>query len=133
MSETGFVARLHCALVLLTVHVRLRTGGLHALVRGAKRAAVVPERATPDAVERARSLARMVEGVAAVLPLRVRCVEQSIALLIIARRAGIGAEVQFGARALPFAAHAWVEVDGTPVNGNPELLTMFSRFQRPGG
>jgi hypothetical protein len=46
---------------------------------------------------------------------------------------GIGAEVRIGVRMEPLglAAHAWVEVDGRPVNDAPGIADVFQPLQSP--
>jgi len=35
-----------------------------------------------------------------------------------------------GAQKLPFAAHAWVEVDGLAINENKDVQTLYGAWQR---
>ncbi len=43
------------------------------------------------------------------------CVPRSVAIALLARRHGYGVTWCTGVRDRPFAAHAWVEIDGAPV------------------
>jgi Transglutaminase-like superfamily/Coenzyme PQQ synthesis protein D (PqqD) len=55
---------------------------------------------------------------------------RSVALTAALRRRGIHAEICFGARARPFAAHAWVEVDGMAIHEELENLRHFTVLAR---
>jgi Transglutaminase-like superfamily len=59
--------------------------------------------------------AERVAVVAALLPGRVRCLEQSLTLFVLLRQAGYEATLRIGVQPNRFRAHAWVEHDGTPV------------------
>lgn len=65
---------------------------------------------------------------AAFYPRRALCLEQSLALFIVLRRRGIRAELKLGVQPRPFFAHAWVEVDGQPVNEAEDLPLNFATF-----
>lgn len=58
--------------------------------------------------------------VAAFCPGRMICLEQSLALYFLLRRRGFAPNLRIGVQPLPFQAHAWVELDGVPVNENPD-------------
>lgn len=61
----------------------------------------------------------------------VVCLPESLTLLTLLRRRGIAAELRIGvATAGPFAAHAWVEVDGRPVNDTADVAERFAVFER---
>ncbi|GJG86412.1 hypothetical protein tb265_15930 [Gemmatimonadetes bacterium T265] len=46
----------------------------------------------------------------------VACLQRAAACAVVLRRRGVPADVVIGVRAQPFAAHAWVEVDGRVVD-----------------
>jgi hypothetical protein len=52
----------------------------------------------------------------------VKCIQRSAATAAILRRNGHAADLTVGVRSLPFFSHAWVQVDGVPVNENSEML-----------
>ena len=66
---------------------------------------------------------------AAWLPVRTFCLQQSLALVAVLRRAGVDARLRLGARPYPFVAHAWVVADGAPVNESDEQLAMYAPFR----
>lgn len=58
------------------------------------------------------------------------CLVRSVALLGLLRNAGVGAELRVGVgqTAPCLDAHAWVEVDGTPVNDAADVAARFAPF-----
>ena len=52
----------------------------------------------------------------------VKCVQRSAVLASVLRLNGYDAQIVVGVRSLPFFSHAWVEMDGKPLNENVELL-----------
>jgi hypothetical protein len=61
----------------------------------------------------------------------VLCLQSSVAMARLLRRAGIAAEVVIGCRPEPYFSHAWVEVDGRVVNDSPgyrQQLTALARL-----
>lgn len=88
-------------------------------------AAVRPE----QALRAGRWMGTRVAAVAERMPGRPRCLVRSLVLWSVLRRRGIPAELRLGvARAGGFAAHAWVEVDGTAVNDAPDVAARYAPF-----
>ena len=58
------------------------------------------------------------------------CLVRSLALLGLLRRSGIAAELRIGVGATQprLAAHAWVEVNGVPVNDAPDVAMRYAPF-----
>lgn len=90
-------------------------------------AAAAAEGAAPPL---ALEIGRMVEAVAARLPLGARCLQQAIATARMLRRRGVHPVIIFGVRRDPARrrdpasggpAHAWVSVGGEVVAGNYRL------------
>jgi hypothetical protein len=112
---------LACAATLFGVRLALRTAGFGRTLAAVRRlgrrggelsdaGGVVP--ATVAALELA----------AAFVPFRAICLEQSLALYLLLRRRGVPAVLRIGVRPYPFTAHAWVELDGEPLNEQEELV-----------
>ena len=80
-----------------------------------------------------RLLAQRVATAAAFYPRRALCLEQSLTLFVLLRRAGAPAELKVGARTMPFAAHAWIELDGEPVNEPRDFIAQLVPFPGLGG
>ena len=113
-----------CALLLLAVRVHLKVRGFGASLAAARRLAKRAGGAglTPEEVERT---AYRVAVAAAFFPGRAVCLEQSLALYVLLRRRGVRADLRLGVQVYPFYAHAWVELDGEPVNEDPERVARF--------
>jgi hypothetical protein len=72
--------------------------------------------------------AHRVAVAAAFYPRRALCLEQSIALYVLLRHRGARAELKLGVRPRPFYAHAWVELDGEPINEPADLPLNMATF-----
>ena len=60
----------------------------------------------------------------------VLCLQRSAATACLLRRHGVAAQMVIGAQAMPFRAHAWVEVDGRVVNDKPYMPEMYAVLER---
>jgi hypothetical protein len=112
----AWVVPAYLCLVIVDAALRLLGFGrihlwLHRLPLGRRR---------PD-LERARRLARAVDRAAAFYPKRAWCLERSLVTLILMRVRRWPARLVLGAKRMPFAAHAWVELDGQAVNDGPRV------------
>lgn len=68
------------------------------------------------------------------VPVRARCLEQSVTLWYLLARHDVASELRIGVRKpRPDAveAHAWVEVDGHPVNDRPDIAQTYAVFDGP--
>ena len=61
---------------------------------------------------------------------RVMCLQRSAATAVLLRRHGWKAEMVIGAQLLPLQSHAWVEVEGCPVNDKPYMNEIFQVLER---
>jgi hypothetical protein len=60
-------------------------------------------------------------------PLPMTCLTRSIFLLWLMRRRGVDGQLRIGVRLdQGFSAHAWVELDGEPVNDAPDVARHFA-------
>jgi len=80
-----------------------------------------------DVVSKARQIANMIRIAAAHVPVRVSCLPQSMVLCRMVQLQEIGCNLRLGARVENgnFKAHAWVEVDGVPVNDTQDVRERF--------
>lgn len=76
--------------------------------------------------------ATAVAAAGAFYPRRAICLEQSLVLYRVLRRRDQPARLRVGVRPLPFAAHAWVECAGIPVNEQPDRLDQLVPFPNLG-
>lgn len=125
MSAAGRVPSVaSCALALLGVRAHLKARGFGPSVALARRmgARASGGGLTAEQVERT---AYHVAVAAAFFPGRAVCLEQSLSLYVLLRRRGVPAQLKLGVQAYPFYAHAWVELDGEPVNEDREVVEKF--------
>lgn len=66
------------------------------------------------------------------VPCRAACLEQSLVLFYWLNRQRTRALLRVGIQPLPFSAHAWVEIDGRPVNCDGGQARGFTPLQRVG-
>lgn len=65
------------------------------------------------------------------LPIEASCLRQSLLVWWFLRRRGLGVELRIGVdNREEFLAHAWVELDGRPVNDSPGVTEGFHPFDR---
>jgi Transglutaminase-like superfamily len=110
-------------LVLAWAGVLMRCRSLKHVLRHLEK---VPPFAIPRAgTQTAAAICQAIDLACAFYPVRVLCLQRSIATALLMRRNGIGAELVLGARLLPFKSHAWVEVNGVPVNDKPYMREIY--------
>ena len=76
------------------------------------------------------AISQAVDWAAALYWKRVLCLQRSIAGTRLLRAYGVKAELVIGCRLVPFAGHAWVEVDGRVLSGPaayPQHLQVLDR------
>jgi hypothetical protein len=120
---------LQCALSLTGAVIALRVLGLRRSTAIARRlAGGVPTVVVPT-LEFLASVVDRMNTAAAFFPGRALCLEQSLALFVVLRRAGVGVRLRIGAQPFPFAAHAWVEYEGKPVGEGDDRVGKFVPFE----
>ncbi len=99
-----------CLIALATLLKRTRgLPGVYSLVRNCP---------VPMAVTSGAPIARTCAAVSAarvMFPFVTHCLVRSATTVVLLRCSGTAAHLVIGCRQLPFAAHAWTEVDGTPL------------------
>jgi len=80
--------------------------------------------------EEIATLARMVNAGARLAPCPVTCLTRSRLLDWLLRRRGVPSELRIGVRLHrgTLDAHAWVEVDGVPVNDRKDIGSEYEKF-----
>lgn len=128
MSTTdvrGAPGVLRCMATLLAVRLHLKALGFGRSVARARRLGGRGAAAGPPGAALTERTAHRVAVAGAFFPGRAVCLEQSLALYVLLRRRGVPAELRIGVVPSPFHAHAWVEVDGAPVNEDAETVARF--------
>jgi Transglutaminase-like superfamily len=83
---------------------------------------------TADRIARADIVERVCSAVnhaCSWYPKRAMCLQRSVVTTCLLRKCGVPAHMVLGAQNLPFKAHAWVEVDGRPVNETNDVQAIY--------
>jgi len=115
---------LRCMVALLLCDVALRVLGYQRTMRLARR--VAGERSLPLGRPIVERTLQNILVATAFYPGRSKCLEQSVAGLILLRRRGVPVEMRLGVQPYPFSAHAWLELDGVPVTESPEVVANYA-------
>ena len=86
---------------------------------------------TPESLQSARRIARMVAAASQEGIFHGKCLAQSTVLWWFLLRRGLPAELQIGGRqgGAGFEAHAWVEIAGTVINDHETVGEDYARFR----
>lgn len=116
--------------VLPVLHVLLRAGRLNAAEMILAIDARYEASIGPDLAE-ATAIADAVFVGARIWRLHeVSCVARSMCTWSVLRRQGGKADIVIGFDPTTRRAHAWVELDGMPVDDTPDVRTRYQRFDR---
>ncbi len=84
----------------------------------------------PTTAYKAVEISRAVDLGAAFYFHKVLCLQRSAATACLLKKYGFAAQLVIGVQQLPFAAHAWVELDGAVLNDKPYMQEMYSVLER---
>jgi len=125
LAPAGRALVLRSLLLLPAVATLLRVRGMTrtmvSLERLGRRGAGDPGALAPQ------EIARLVNAAASLL--RVQCLPRSLVLWNFLRQRGLSAEVRLGVSKLAnggLSAHAWVELDGLPLNDGPDVFWRYA-------
>ncbi|HEX6965474.1 MAG TPA: lasso peptide biosynthesis B2 protein [Gemmatimonadaceae bacterium] len=116
---------LRCQLLILVVKLGLRLMGFARTWRWLQRRATQSVAQDDVSVGDLVATEYRVALAAALWPGRALCLEQSLVLYYVLRRAAVAVEFRMGVQPHPFAAHAWVEYQGAPINDVAEHVKHF--------
>jgi hypothetical protein len=124
LTPGGRAIVLHSLLLLPLVAAHLRSRGMARTTALLER---LGHRSNPasDALP-PREIARLVNAAASIL--RALCLPRSLVLWHFLRHRGVFTEIRFGVSRPDdgkFAAHAWVELDGLPLNDSADILGLY--------
>jgi transglutaminase superfamily protein len=80
--------------------------------------------------ERMGQIAQAVNFACIWYPKQVLCLQRASVTTCLMRGHGIAAEMVLGAQKTPFAAHAWVEVNGYAVNERSNVQAKYTVWER---
>jgi transglutaminase-like putative cysteine protease len=115
-------------LMLAAVRLHLRVRGFGRSIAAARRWGAVADGDAVDEQATIDGTTRALVTAAAFFPGRAICLEQSLALYVLLRRRGVPVELRLGVQAVPFAAHAWLELRGVPIEENADFVDYLLPF-----
>jgi Transglutaminase-like superfamily len=88
---------------------------------------------TSPSVTGLKGIGALVNSAARYTPGPVTCLTRSLLLRWLLRRRGIASELRIGVQLVQgrLDAHAWVEVEGVPLNDAPDVAQRFAAFNEP--
>lgn len=112
------------------VYLRLRLFGFKHYLASLQRITLAESHPEIDSLPYAAQTSYLVNGAARLLFRREACLERSIMLWSMLRRQGIEGDLKIGVATenKSIRAHAWVEIDGDPINEKPWLSEQFAVF-----
>lgn len=119
-AEAGWTDLSEVALLLVRARLAIRCSGLGCL------ATAKASPASPEHEQRARTLARRFEAARWRIPLARHCLTDSLALLHFLRRRSLSANLLFGVKLHPFAAHCWLQDGQMVLNDDSETAQGFT-------
>lgn len=123
--------RLHTFTAFLgiaVVNVWLRIFGFQSICEAIRIWPVNDRASIPESQEQ---VCAAVKRAASWYPRQSVCLQRSVITTCLLRQSGVAADLVFGCRKIPFAAHAWVEVAGEVANDKrqvQEFYKVLSRF-----
>lgn len=119
---------LYCGFLLLAVKTGLKVWGFQRTFDVLTRLTRQGSAPTAASMEILTEVAETVATAAAFFPGRAKCLEQSLALLFLFRRAWVPVSLHLGVEPHRFRAHSWVEYRGEPILEDTEVLKRFVRL-----
>lgn len=117
---------LRCGFLIFVMKISLQARGFSRTIGWIRRRVeAIPEVPSVD-LKAIKAAEYAVAMAGALYPGRAKCLEQSLCLYYLLRRAGVGARFRMGVQAHPFLAHAWVECGDKPVNDVAEHVRWFT-------
>lgn len=117
-----------CTLALVGATAALRLLGLRRSIAIARRLGSRKPMLVEPSPDFLAMVVRRVDTAAVFFPGRALCLEQSLALYVCLRRAGVPVDLRIGVQPYPFTAHAWVEYLGEPVGESHDRVGKFVPF-----
>lgn len=88
----------------------------------------VSKRTAPD--EATEQIAHAINFACICYPKQVLCLQRASVTTCVMRSQGVPAEMVLGAQKTPFAAHAWVEVQGKAINERSNVQAKYNVWER---
>jgi hypothetical protein len=117
---------LRCGLMIVLVKVLLKIRGFGPTIHWIQRRATVMSIRGEVDDETINVSERNVALACALYPGRAQCLERSLVLYYLLRRQGVDLRFVNGVKVDPFAAHAWIEYRGRPLNDVAEHVALYT-------
>jgi hypothetical protein len=127
-GATTIPSLLRCGFLIFITRVALKSRGFGWTIRWIRQRAAEASGMAPFDPASVKATEHAVAMAAALYPGRALCLEQSLVLYYLLRRQGVPVRFAMGVQAHPFAAHAWVEHRGEPLNDIEEHVRWFTRL-----
>ena len=88
---------------------------------------IAPGAPHPNAVQ---LVCQAVNCACVVYPKSILCLQRSVISTLLLRSHSVSAQMVIGAQKLPFKAHAWTEVNGTPINERRDVRNVYLVWER---
>jgi len=124
----GSVLFFHAFFGLIAYDMVLLAGKFKTVRGLVERWKVTAEKVRGD--ELAEQIAHAVNLACVWYPKQVLCLQRASVTTCLMRSHGIPAEMVLGAQKTPFAAHAWVEVNGCAVNERSNVQAKYTVWER---
>lgn len=89
-----------------------------------------PQAPKPTSDLAAATISRAVDIASVLYFKRVLCLQRSATTALLLRKCGLPAEMLIGARMIPPAFHAWVEIAGDVINDKPYVREIYQVLKR---
>ncbi len=117
---------LRCGLMILVAKSLLTVRGFGPTIGWVRRrVTAIPAAALVDE-DAVRASERKVALACALYPGRAQCLERSLVLYYVLRLQGVDVRFVNGVKVDPFAAHAWIEYRGEPLNDVAEHVELYT-------
>lgn len=111
---------------LLAYDIVVRVGKFKSIRNLVSEWATKPHPATPEVAEH---VVRAINLACVFYPKQVLCLQRSAVTVCLMRSHGLEAQMVFGAQKVPFAAHAWVEINGQAVNERRNVRAIYNVWE----
>jgi hypothetical protein len=123
VEAVGIALLAEAYITLIKVYLIIKLSGFYGLIKAIKKRNITSEAVD---IEKYRSLVSAVNKAAFYFPVRVKCLEWSATLALMASRRAWRCNMEIGVQNAPFAAHAWVKASDRVIADAQDLPGVLS-------
>lgn len=116
-SKTKIKYMINSYIILLNIFITIKIKGFYHLINKICHNEIIKSEEKEDI----KNLAIALNKACSLFPVRVKCLEWSLALYFLARKYNLTCNFVIGVQNYPFKAHAWIEYKNSIVADSPEL------------